>query len=181
MVAFIGLNREVFPGTRWTLLIWDAKLNKFVTDKYVACNSGAKTWTTRWNLFYRSCFEKHDVSWIIDINSGSHLKLELVIDLMLLDPLIQIIDLQLERWKVDVQGSKNQRSCLAGTWTTCTRSIYHAQACPERKLAEPDKNAGIYKNLDSFSSKINQLLYSLPHVISKAYSCMHKRKSIVHC
>jgi uncharacterized alpha-E superfamily protein len=102
----------------------------------------------------------------------SHLKLSLVLDLMLLDPLNpRSLIYQLERLKADVSGLPKISSghALPEHDRIALEAYTMLKLAVKEKLAEPEKNNGSYKNLDIFLTKMNKLLYTLPNVISKAY------------
>jgi uncharacterized alpha-E superfamily protein len=174
MVAFIGLNRESISREQgWTLL----NMGRKIEQSLLLINM------LRVTLIYR---QDEQVEYILQeavLKSNeclvnyrykyrSHLKLALVLDLMLLDPLNpRSLIYQLERLKVDVSGLP--KISAGHALPEHERLVFEAytmlKLAVKEKLAEPEKNNGNYKTLDVFLTKMNKLLYSLPNVISKAY------------
>jgi len=174
MVAFIGLNRESISREQgWTLL----NMGRKIEQSLLLINMLRVTVVQRHDdqveyILQEAVLKSNECLVNYRYKYRSHLKLALVIDLMLLDPLNpRSLIYQLERLKVDVSGLPKISAghALPEHERLALEAYTMLKLAVKEKLAEPDKNAGIYKNLDSFLSKINKLLYSLPNVISKAY------------
>ncbi|MBS1600436.1 MAG: circularly permuted type 2 ATP-grasp protein [Bacteroidetes bacterium] len=181
MVAFIGLNRESISREQgWTLL----NMGRKIEQSLLLINMLRVTLVQRHDeqieyILQEAVLKSNECLVNYRYKYRSHLKPSLVLDLMLLDPLNpRSLLYQLERLKVDVSGLPKISS--GHQLPDHERLVFEAYSmlklASKEKLAEPEKNNGIYKNLDVFLTKMNKLLYSLPNVISKAYF-MHAQAS----
>ena len=174
MVAFIGLNRESISREQgWTLL----NMGRKIEQSLLLINMLRVTLVHRHDeqveyILQEAVLKSNECLVNYRYKYRSHLKPALVLDLMLLDPLNpRSLIYQLERLKVDVSGLP--KIAAGHQMPEHERLVFEAYSmvklASKEKLADPEKNNGSYKNLDSFLTKMNKLLYSLPNVISKAY------------
>jgi len=174
MVAFIGLNRESISREQgWTLL----NMGRKTEQSLLLINMMRVTLVQRHDdqieyILQEAVLKSNECLVNYRYKYRSHLKLSLVLDLMLLDPLNpRSLIYQLERLKADVSAlpKLSVGHALPEHERLALEAYTMVKLAVKEKLAEPEKNSSSYKNLDIFLTKMNKLLYTLPNVISKAY------------
>jgi len=174
MVAFIGLNRESISREQgWTLL----NMGRKTEQSLLLINMLRVTLVNGYDdqveyILQEAVLKSNECLVNYRYKYRSHLKLSLVLDLMILDPLNpRSLIYQLERLKADVSSLPKITTghALPEHERIALEAYTLVKLAVKEKLAESDRSSGSRKNLDAFLNKMNKLLYTLPNVISKSY------------
>ena len=102
----------------------------------------------------------------------SHIQLNLVLDLMLLDPNNpRSLVYQLERLKayLEMLPKKMNGHLLSEQERLALKAFTILKLADSNKLAQHDVETNTYKNLDDFLNKMNELLLGISNAVSKMY------------